>query len=568
MEGASIRDKASAPAPGARAEPRKRHIIGHVVSLTGSHGLIACAMQPREAGDHWSVGSLISIVHETSRLVGVVCELTTSNSSWRPDETNIAMIKVELNGEIFDDPSGGGPIFHRGIHSFPALGAIAHRIRAADLSAIYTVRGVEGAEIGRLTQNPSIPATVSVKELVSRHFAIVGSTGVGKTTAVSMILKTCLRERPGLRIIIIDPHNEYAAHFPKDAMVFDSDNLELPYWMFKFDEMVEIIYAGRKPNPDESDALYEVIRAAKTRFGAGTGPRLSELSLRRQASPEGGWISADTPVPYRISDATQVIEEWMGKLDPRYARADLRTLKHRLESLSHDPRYRFMFGKLVVEDIMARVVSQIFRLPKAGAPVSIVKLAGLPNEVVNSVVSVLARMAFEIALWTDKSYEIAVLCEEAHRYIPADAGQGFLPTRQAIGRIAKEGRKYGASLGVVTQRPSELDPTVLSQCSTMFAMRLANQKDKGIISAAVGISSEGTINFLSSIADREAIAFGEAIATPMRMKFGDYRQFEIERAASRPVYREDENKARFELRALVARMRGEPAPEGGATRQA
>jgi hypothetical protein len=200
--------------------------------------------------------------------------------------------------------------------------------------------------------------------------------------------------------------------------------------------------------------------------------------------------------------------------------------------------------------------------------VSIVKLAGLPNEVVNSVVSVLARMAFEIALWTDASYEVAVLCEEAHRYIPADVGHGFLPTRQAIGRIAKEGRKYGASLGVVTQRPSELDPTVLSQCSTMFAMRLANQKDKGIISAAVGISSEGTINFLSSIADREAIAFGEAIATPMRMKFADYRKFETDRAASRPVSDEDERKARHELRALVSRMRGETGPEGGALRQA
>jgi DNA helicase HerA-like ATPase len=196
-------------------------------------------------------------------------------------------------------------------------------------------------------------------------------------------------------------------------------------------------------------------------------------------------------------------------------------------------------------------------LPKDGAPVTIVKLAGLPNEVVNSVVSVLARMAFELALWSDDTYEIMLLCEEAHRYIPADAAQGFQPTRQAIGRIAKEGRKYGSSLGVITQRPSELDPTVLSQCSTMFAMRLSNERDKAIISSAVGVASEGTIGFLSSIADREAIAFGEAIATPMRMKFGDYRQFETHRQASAESQKENVQKAHADLRAIVGRMRGE-----------
>ena len=559
-------DAASLLAAQERREPRKRRIIGNLVSLTGVHGLIACEMTAEEGGDHWSVGSLISVVHGDARLVGVVCELVTSNSRWSEGESNLALIKIELSGEIVEEIPGQ-PVFHRGIHSFPTLGAVAHRIRATDLRAIYSLRGAAGMEIGRLTQNPTIPATVNVKELVSRHFAVVGSTGVGKTTAVSMLLKQCLRDRPNLRVIIIDPHNEYAAHFRKDAMVFDSDNLELPYWMFKFDEMVDIIYAGRKPNSDESDALYEVIKAAKSRFSAASAS-LAANTVRRQAVSETGWVSADTPIPYRISDAVQIIDEWTGKLDPRYSRADMRTLKHRFEALSHDPRYRFMFGKLLVEDIMIRVVSQIFRVPKDGAPVTIVKLAGLPNEVVNSVVSVLARMAFEIALWSDDTFEIALLCEEAHRYIPSDPAQGFLPTRQAIGRIAKEGRKYGASLGVVTQRPSELDPTVLSQCSTMFAMRLANERDKGIISAAVGVSSEGTISFLSSIADREAIAFGEAIATPMRMKFGDYRQFEKEREATDKPPAEDAHEARAALRAIVGKMRGEFQADSSLLRQA
>jgi len=540
----------------AASERRLRRILGHLVSLNGMHGVISCEMTGEAGGDYWSVGNLISVVHETSRLVGVVCELMTIDKKWHPDGSNQTLVKIELSGEIVDE-APGKPVFYRGIRSFPILGAIAHRMRAGDLRAIFAIRGEAGVEIGRLTQNPSIPATVSIEELTKRHFAVVGSTGVGKTTAVSMLVKQCVRERPKLRMLIIDPHNEYAAHFKTQAIVLDSETLELPYWMFKFDEMLEVIYSGRKPNAEETDALYELIKTAKMRFSAGSASRLTDSPLRRQSVPESGWVSADTPVPYRVSDAVAILEEWMGKLDPRYARADLRALRHRLEALSHDPRYRFMFGKVVVEDIMPRVISHIFRLPKGGSPVTIVQVAGLPNEVVNSVVSVLARMAFEVAASTSTAYQIAVLCEEAHRYIPADAQQGFEPTRRAIGRIAKEGRKYGVSLCIVTQRPADLDSTVLSQCSTMFAMRLANDRDKAIMAAAAGVASEGTIGFLSSIADREAIAFGEAIATPMRMKFGDYRQFEEERATFDDAPPDDAQMARIEVRAIVGRMRGE-----------
>jgi hypothetical protein len=333
--------------------------------------------------------------------------------------------------------------------------------------------------------------------------------------------------------------------------------------MFRFDEILDIIYGGRKANSEETEALYQVIKTAKARFGASSASRLSETILRRQNLGDSA-ISADTPVPYRVSDAAQIIEEWIGKLDASYARANLRSLKQRLEGLSQDPRYRFMFGKVLIDDVMAKVLGQIFRAPK---PVTIVQVAGLPNDVVNSVVSVLARMAFEIALSSAGRYQIAVLCEEAHRYLPSDASDAFAPTRRALGRIAREGRKYGVSLGVVTQRPADVDATVLSQCSTMFAMRLANERDKAIVGAAAGVSSTGALSFLSSLADREAIAFGEAIATPMRMKFRDYRQFEMSRHPPE-AGPEDVAAAASSLRAIVARMRGEIPSETPAVRQA
>jgi uncharacterized protein len=550
-------DVADSAGTTAGGERRARRVIGHLVSLNGMHGVIACEMSGNEPGDYWSVGNLISVVHEGARLVGQVADITTTDQRWNSEGVNIALVRIELTGEIIDE-SPGKPVFYRGIRSFPTLGAVAHRIRAADLRAIFAVHNANVVEVGTLTQNATIQATVSVEELTRRHFAIVGSTGVGKTTSVSMLVKQCVRELPKLRMMIVDPHNEYAAHFRDQAYLVDADSLELPYWMFRFEEMLDVVYSGRKPNSDESDALYEVIRTAKQRFAAGGRP--ADSSIRRNQGQEYGWVNADTPVPYRISDALQAIEDWAGKLDPRYARADLRSLKNRLDALSHDPRYRFMFGKVMVEDNMTKVISALFRMPMERMPVTIVQVGGLPNEVVNAVVSVLARLAFEVASACHGEVQVALLCEESHRYIPANQSMGFEPTRRAIGRIAKEGRKYGASLCIVTQRPSELDSTVLSQCSTMFAMRLSSERDKDIMAQAAGASSQGTLTFLSSLADREAIAFGEAIPTPMRMKFGDYRLFQ-QLSEQRPLGADESpEKSRDLLRQIVARLRGEYQP--------
>ena len=542
--------------PERRDEPAGR-MMGRLVSLNGMHALMATRVGGQEADNSWSIGHLITIDHRSTRIIGVVCEINAAGHVWSEADANVAHVKIELTGEIIDDLLGR-PQFHRGIRSYPELGAVGHRIRTSDLAAIYAFQGREGIEIGKLSQNESIPAVISVNELITRHFAVVGSTGVGKTTAVSMLLHKCLGERPNLRALIVDPHNEYAKHFAGKSLVLDSENLEIPFWMFRFEELLDIVYAGRHPGEEELDAFFDVIKTAKTRFASAPPSLLTPAALRKPSGTEPSSISADTPVPYRISDALKIIDEWQGLLDKRYKVADLRTLKIRLETLAKDPRFKFMFGRTMVEDNMARVIARIFRIPAEDCPVAILQLAGLPNEVVNSVVSVLARLAFDIALWSRGGYEIALICEEAHRYIPSDRTLGFGPTRQAIGRIAKEGRKYGVSLGVISQRPSELDPTILSQCSTMFAMRLPNEADKAIIRSALAESSASIVSFLSSIADREAIAFGEAIPTPMRMKFAD---------TERPLETHEDSIRKpapigaLGIASVVARLRGEGAME-------
>ena len=130
---------------------------------------------------------------------------------------------------------------------------------------------------------------------------------------------------------------------------------------------------------------------------------------------------------------------------------------------------------------MTEIISSIFRMPVEGAPVSIIELGGLPEEVSQVVVSVIARLSFEFGMWSHGATPIAIVCEDAHRYAPANPNEGFGPTRNALKKIAKEGRKTGISLWVASQRPTELDPTILSQCNTIFAMRLANQADQGSV---------------------------------------------------------------------------------------
>jgi uncharacterized protein len=170
---------------------------------------------------------------------------------------------------------------------------------------------------------------------------------------------------------------------------------------------------------------------------------------------------------------------------------------------------------------------------------------------------VLARLAFDLSMWSNGGFEVLVLCEEAHRYVPQDKNLGFTPTRQAIARIAKEGRKYGCYIGVVTQRPGELDPTILSQCSTVFAMRLGNDRDQEIIRASISDSSASQMTFLSAIGNREAIAFGEGVATPMRMKFTLQDSSLLPSAATAPGgHGTPGARTQVSLRAVISRMRG------------
>ena len=225
-------------------------------------------------------------------------------------------------------------------------------------------------------------------------------------------------------------------------------------------------------------------------------------------------------MPYRIEDLITVIDDRMGKLENRSRTTTYNKLLQRIKTFRNHPRYGFMFENATVGgDTMAEVVSHLFRIPANGKPMTIMQLAGFPAEVVDSVVSVLSRMAFDFGLWSDGASPLLFVCEEAHRYAPADSKIGFGPTRRALSRIAKEGRKYGVFLGLVTQRPAEIDPNIMSQCSTMFVMRLSNDRDQALIRSAISDAGASMLTFVPSLGTGEVFAFGAGVPLPTRMKF-------------------------------------------------
>ncbi|QPC88159.1 DUF87 domain-containing protein [Mesorhizobium sp. NBSH29] len=530
-------------------------ILGHVVQCDGARARIAAFADTADGivTGMWTVGKLVSISLPEARTVGLVYEVSKPDSIWCEDGRNPIEVSVELVGEVRDDRITGKPVFDRGITTYPYVGAVSHRIRSRDLAAVYDLAGRPAVTIGQLSQDETIHANIAIEDTLTRHFAVVGTTGVGKSTAVSLLLRKAIESQPDLRVLILDPHNEFSTAFPDHCVRIDTASLDLPFWMFRLEEFAEVLFRGRETVAEEVDMLRDLIPLAKNLY---RNPNANQ-QLRRG----GDSVTADTPVPYRMADLIKQIDERMGLLDSKGDRPTCRSLKTRLEAVLADPRYRFMFNSRLIEDTIHETVGKIFRVPHHGRPITCFEMAGLPSEVVNAVCSVLARLAFDLALWSNGKLKLLVLCEEAHRYMPADSRLGFAPTRHALSRIAKEGRKYGCYLGVVTQRPGELDPTILSQCSTIFSMRLSNHQDQAIIRSAIADSSASTLSFLSSMGQREAIAFGEGVATTMRLKFERLPQSQIpgvQKVDSGSSIGDGDD---IDLAGIVERLRNVPRPQ-------
>ena len=495
--------------------------IGRIVSVTGSKAIVmlegAGQLRARSPDGRPEMGTLLAIDTARTTVLAIVSALSVPVPSQRDGDGEVWIAELGLVGELSNAGQDKAPIFNRGVSAYPALGDRARVASRPELEATFCGGSGAMVRVGSIRQDSTIPAMVRVDELLGKHFAVLGTTGTGKSCATALILRSIVEKNPAAHIVLLDPHNEYATAFTEWAEVISPRNMQLPYWLLTFEEFIEVL-VGDGDRKAEIEVLQELIPLAKARYNSA---RVAEPAKLRRGLGDASRYTVDTPVPYRISDLLNMLDERMGKLENRKDLAPYRILKHRIETISQDGRYSFMFGSLTVYDGMTQVLGRIFRVPVNNKPITILELAGIPSEVVNVVVSVLCRLTFDFALWSEGQVPVTLVCEEAHRYVPANSTLGFEPCKRAIAKIAKEGRKYGASLCIVTQRPAEIDPTILSQCNTVFALRMSNERDQAIVASAVADTGAGLLEFLPSLGQREAIAFGDGMALPVRIKFDE-----------------------------------------------
>ncbi|WP_373474895.1 ATP-binding protein [Sphingorhabdus sp.] len=523
-------------APAARAavpEPSNGptlHHIGFVMEIAGSGsqvtldaGVLSDLMSHHDPSIAMAgqVGSQIKIRVGSTWLLASI-----RTQKLHEREQGVILAAVDFLGEG-DEERLTGKIynFRRGVTRYPVPGSEIFAVSSPDMKQVYAADARAHVEIGTVFPTKDIRGALYVDAMLGKHFALLGSTGTGKSTSAALILHKICDIAPEGHIVMIDPHGEYSAAFKNNGALFDVNNLAMPYWMMNFAEHCEVFVTSTGDDKQiDSDILARCLLQARSKN------RIAESI---------GKLTVDAPIPYLLSDLTNIIQTEMGKLDKATNSAPFMRLKGKIEELKADPRYNFMFSGMLVGDTMADFVGKIFRLPSGGKPISIIDVSGVPSDITSTVVAVLSRLVFDYAIWSrnEPQRPILLVCEEAHRYIPSDRVSKNSAVRSILERIAKEGRKYGVSLGLITQRPSDLAEGVLSQCGTIISMRLNNDRDQAFVRAAMPEGARGFLDSIPALRNRECIICGEGVSIPIRVALDNLEE-EKRPASEDPLFSE------------------------------
>lgn len=494
------------------------------------------------SGYDWAqIGSMVKVRTRKSSVFGVIGNIATTDISLEGGGKEKHLITIDLVGESFDEGEGEQALsFQRGVSCYPVIGEEIFTTTKAELQSVYAEPNQSNVRIGTIYPDYELPAYLMTDNVLGKHFAILGSTGSGKSCSTTLILRSILSHHPNGHIVMLDPHDEYATAFGDLAYVLHPDRFQLPYWLLNFEEITEVLIDSQAP---DSRTQVEILKTAI----------LNAKIKHAENSDYGKNVTVDTPVPYSLNELIQHINTLQGRLEKPEGAAPYMRLKSRLDNLRGDKRFDFMFSGLFVRDNLVDIISNLLRIPVDGKPISIVDLSGIPSEITDVVVSVMCRIIFDFALWSvpAQALPVLVVCEEAHRYIPVDDSLGFGPTKRAITRIAMEGRKYGVSLCLVSQRPSQLSPNILSQCNTLFSLRLTNEADQDVVQRALPEHALGLLNALPALRTQEAVAVGEGMSLPTRLRFDDLPENRRPKSGSAPFSkaweRSDENRAFVEM---------------------
>lgn len=464
---------------------------------------------------------------------------------------------------------GLGPEFERGVGQYPTVGDEVHLVTNDDLKIIYGwSKGKKGTiSIGRIAAASGISADISVAGLVSRHSAVVGSTGAGKSNLVTVLLETVADgSLPNARAIVIDPHGEYATALGDKARVFrirpneaaGEKPLYVPFWALPFFELQQLTLGSLQPNHEAAirDEVLDMKVAAAAHLKIPPPPETLTADSPVPFSVKRLWYELDkfervtfpnsgnqTPqnanAPDEVGDATALKSDRYPAASPYnqapYKNARKRNIERHLDlmrSRLKDARFSFLFAPGDYEpDLEGKIANDLDDLVRDWVghdkPITIFDVSGLPSEVLPTIVGTMLRVVYDMLFWAQdlpiggRQQPLLVVLDEAHRFVPEG---DETPARRTLSMIAKEGRKYGVGLMLVTQRPSEIDSGVLSQCGSLLALRVTNTADRSKVAAAVPDDLGGLVDQLPSLRTGEGVFLGEVMPIPSRVRVRKAKQ--------------------------------------------
>ncbi|CAJ8623887.1 Type IV secretory pathway, VirB4 components [Burkholderia pseudomallei] len=514
-------------------EPIANLAIGSIIEVDGTRLVAELHRDISElsrvyAGDTYPIGQFGSIlkIHFGRRLVYALVGRLRMKAEFEA-ERGIAptaaaderVIEADLFGEgewTYEDSSGSRQWelrFQRGVATYPLPQQTVYLTPRSELRFIYGRPSGPVVRLGVHVGSGGAPCYADVNELLGKHAAVLGSTGAGKSGTVAAIIHGILErgaeagyETWNPRIVILDPHNEYGDAFPAHSKLSTDDRtLRLPYWLLNFQETVALLIGKTEfVATSQANIVKQALLKAREE-----GANVLDIDSRK--------INVDSPVPYKLSRLHELIDA--DKPTQASKQDSHNSLLEKLDVLQRDARLKFLMEDWDgAADPFVDVIELLLGVENQPR---IIDLSGVPNEVAGISSAVIARTLFNYKVWqtpTERAQNpVLLVCEEAHRYVPNRGEAQYEAAQEAIRRVAKEGRKYGIALLLVSQRPSEVDATVLSQCNSWVVLRITNESDREHVRAVLPDSMAGLTKMLSGLRRQEAIFVGQAAVLPSRI---------------------------------------------------
>ncbi len=548
--------------------------LGSVVRVIGSKVFVELSEDlpsstPIINGKIYKIGQVGSFVKIPMGTISVFAIVTMVGANPYKDASNDSEVEfpygnrwleIQLIGESF-----GSGEFQRGISVYPTIEDEVHIVTDDDLSVIYATSNPSAIKVGSLASSEGLSAFLDIDKLLTRHAAILGSTGAGKSNTVSAILKAItIGTFPKAKVILIDPHSEYHSALKEYAQVFSLDDstnsLKIPFWGLSYNELALILFDKKQAADSMADtALKERIFDFKKEV-------ISSLKTGKLEQHE---VTVDSPIPFNIKKLwySLFIEEFATVTN----KSDLTTIAYKKDASGQprmgdekkvippefeppgqgsSPPFKFKDPKILsgyINQLGGKLrdnkLSFLFDVDEYDGkkkdlsdilsawlnhdkPITVLDLGGVPFEIMDLVVGLISRILFESMFWGryidgfGRQRPVLMVFEEAHSYLPKGGSNQNVTgyASKAVRRICKEGRKYGLGALIVSQRPSDLDETILSQCGTFITLRLSNSQDQGMVGAAMPDNLGSLSDLLPSLRTGEAIIVGESVKIPSRIR--------------------------------------------------